>query len=76
MSSVGKCVMESLKASHSETWKKTCQTFQSVLYLLMSSVFEIVLRALVDIRSTNELTFGGPVLIVVDQRNMSITKMI
>ena len=40
------------------------------------NVFEIVLSALVDIRSTNELTFGGPVLIVVDQRNMSITKMI
>ena len=35
-------------------------------------VFEIVLSALVDIRSTNEFTFGGPVLIVVDQGNMSI----
>ena len=34
------------------------------------AVFETVLNALVDIWSTIELTFGGPVLIVVDQRNM------
>ena len=33
-------------------------------------VFEIALSTLVDIRSTNELTFGGPVLILVDRRNM------
>ena len=33
-------------------------------------VFEIVLSTLVDIRSTNELTFGGPVLIKADRRNM------
>ena len=48
----------------------------SSLTLRNNAVFEIVLSALVDIRSTNGLTFGGPVLIVVDQRNMSITKMI
>ena len=34
------------------------------------SVFEIVLGTLVDIRSTNVPTFGGPALILVDHRNM------
>ena len=34
------------------------------------AVFEIALSTLVAIRSTNELTFGGPALIVVDRRNM------
>ena len=34
------------------------------------TVFEIALSTLVDIRSTNELTFGGPALILVDRRNM------
>ena len=34
------------------------------------SVFEIALSTLVDIRSTNELTFGGQALILVDLRNM------
>ena len=34
------------------------------------AVFEIVLGTLVDIRSTNVPTFGGPALILVDQRNM------
>ena len=34
------------------------------------AVFKTVLSALVDIWSNIELTFGGPVLIVVDQRNM------
>ena len=42
-------------------WKLTSVT---------NSVFEIALSTLVDIRSTNELTFGGPALIVVDRRNM------
>ena len=35
-----------------------------------SPVFEIVLGTLVDIRSTNVTTFGGPALILVDQRKM------
>ena len=39
-------------------------------FLNIIAVFELVLSALVDIRSTNEFTFGGPVLIVVDRRNM------
>ena len=34
------------------------------------AVFEIALSTLADIRSTNELTFGGPALILVDRRNM------
>ena len=34
------------------------------------TVFEIALSTLVDIRSTNELTFGGPALILVYRRNM------
>ena len=34
------------------------------------SVFEIALGTLVDIRSTNVPTFGGPALILVDQRHM------
>ena len=34
-----------------------------------NTVFEIVLSTLVDIRSTNELTFGGPVLILMDRIN-------
>ena len=37
--------------------------------LVAYTVFEIVLGTLVDIRSTN-VTFGGPALILVDQRNM------
>ena len=41
-----------------------------LVYDSILSVFEWVLSALVDIRSTNEVTFGGPVLIVVDRRNM------
>ena len=40
------------------------------VFSLASAVFEIALSTLVDIRSTNELTFGGPALILVDQRNM------
>ena len=36
----------------------------------ISAIFEIALSTLVDIRSTNELTFGGPALILVDRRNM------
>ena len=36
----------------------------------MNTVLEIALSTLVDIRSTNELTFGGLALIVVDRRNM------
>ena len=35
-----------------------------------SAVFEIALGTLVDIRSTNVPTFGGPALILVDQRHM------
>ena len=38
------------------------------------AVFEIALGTLLDIRSTNELTFGGPTLILADQRNMSYQK--
>ena len=38
------------------------------------AVFEIALSTLVDIRSTNELNFGGPALIVVDPRNMQSPK--
>ena len=34
------------------------------------TVFEIALSTLVDIRSTNELTFGGPALILVDRKIM------
>ena len=34
------------------------------------SVFEIALGTLVDIRSTNVPTFGGPALFLVDQRHM------
>ena len=41
-----------------------------MVIIMMITVFELVLSALVDIRSTNEVTFGGPVLIVVDRRNM------
>ena len=33
-------------------------------------VFEIVLCELMDSRSINELTFGGPTLLLVDRRNM------
>ena len=45
-------------------------SWNSCLTSSIKTVFEIVLSALKDIRSTNELTFGGPVLIVVDRRNM------
>ena len=38
------------------------------------TVFEIALGTLLDIRSTNELTFGGPTLILADQRNTSYQK--
>ena len=43
-----------------------------VLFLVDSllTVFEIALGTLVDIRSTNVPTFGGPALILVDQRHM------
>ena len=38
--------------------------------LAAAPVFEIALSTLVDIRSTNELTFGGPALILVDRKIM------
>ena len=38
--------------------------------ILVRPVFEIALGTLVDIRCTNVPTFGGPVLILVDQRHM------
>ena len=34
------------------------------------TVFEIVLGALVDNRSINEFTFGGPAFNLVDRKNM------
>ena len=34
------------------------------------AVFELVLGELVDRRYINELTFGGPALLLVDWRNM------
>ena len=37
---------------------------------LLLAVFEIAFSTLVDIRSTNELIFGGPALILVDRRKM------
>ena len=49
---------------------------KNIKYKSAIAVFEIVLSALVDIWSTNELTFGGPVSSVVDWRNNAITKMI
>ena len=45
-------------------WVNVTQNYAAI------SVFEIALSTLVDIRSTNELTFGGPALILVDRRNM------
>ena len=39
-------------------------------YKMSCPVFEIALGTLVDIWFTNELNFGGLVLILVDQRNM------
>ena len=35
---------------------------------LWKTVLEIILGTLVDIQSTNELIFGGPALILVDQK--------
>ena len=37
---------------------------------ILLTVFEIVLCELMDSRSINELTFGGPALLLVDRRNM------
>ena len=42
----------------------------SIHNFVIISVFEIALGTLVDIRSTNVPTFGGPALILVDQRHM------
>ena len=52
------------------------QCVDETTYLYQNSfpVFEIALGTLLDIRSTNELTFGGPTLILADQRNMSYQK--
>ena len=41
-----------------------------LLIICIYTVFEIVLGELVDSRSINERTFGGPALLLVDRINM------
>ena len=55
-------------------WLQSCNkeyetdVIDNSVYLV--TVFEIVLCELMDSRSINELTFGGPTLLLVDRRNM------